>query len=72
MKKFIILTLACIILSGCSNSKAESTFECFDAHGNKDSITLTYEDDEYGRRIFYDGEIKIGNRSQAIDFRLFI
>lgn len=61
-------SVAFVCLTGCSSKLKESTFECFDNEGNKDSVTLTYEKDSSGQKVFYDGEQKIGYRSSAIDY----
>lgn len=59
----IILTL-----SGCETKMAESTFECFDSKGNKDSITLTYKVNSDGDKTFYDGDKEIGGRYDALQY----
>lgn len=68
MKKFLLLFFGTICLTGCSSTLKESTFECFDYEGNKDSITLTYEIDSVGDKIFYDGDTKVGYREEAVDY----
>lgn len=68
MKKILIFSVVFLCLTGCSSKLKESTFECFDTEGNKDSVTLTYEEDSSGQKVFYDGEQKIGYRGSAIDY----
>lgn len=68
MKYFVCLSFLILCLTGCSSQLKESTFECFDAQGNTASVTLTYEEDSSGQKVFYDGDKKIGYRSAAIDY----
>lgn len=71
MKKISFIFIFIIIaigLSGCSSNLKESTFECFDTKGNKDSVTLTYKEDSNGEKTFYDGETEIGSRSDAVNY----
>lgn len=68
MKKILIFSAVFLCFTGCSSKLKESTFECFDTEGNKDSVTLTYEEDSSGQKVFYDGEQKIGYRGSAIDY----
>ena len=67
-KNILVYCFIILFITGCSLQVKESTFECFDSKGNKDSVTLTYKEDSDGDKVFYDGDKEIGDRFDAVDY----